>query len=469
MVAELICAAARRRPQAVAYRAGKEELTYGALLERAETAAGLLARQGTSPVILYGHKSPDMVVGILACLLARRAYVPVEPAVPPARLRAVAEIAGATLILCCGETPAGMAGCCTPDALECFADRPALPQTGDTAYIIFTSGSTGVPKGVPISRANLANFVRWLCALPPLSGYRDAVVMNQASFSFDLSVADLYYALVNGHTLVSAGADLTRDPDAVLAALAAADVAVLTPTFAKLCLLEPSFCRARFPRLKCLFFCGEPLEAKTARKLFAAFPDLDIINAYGPTEATCAVAAVNITPRLAASDAPLPVGAAGRFATDVRIEDGEIVLGGASVSSGYLAGDTGGFFTENGVNCYRTGDLGAMENGYLYCRGRKDRQIKYKGYRIELDEIEAQLSAVPGVRRCAVVARRGEDGTVKTVQAYAETQPGVTPQALREALLARLPEYMIPKTIRTVDRLPVSLNGKTDRKALSEA
>ena len=193
-----------------------------------------------------------------------------------------------------------------------------------------------------------------------------------------------------------------------------------------------------------------------------------MINAYGPTEAASAVSAVVIDEKIL-RDVLLPVGMYGNFAADIFIIDDEIVLRGDSVFGGYLDGEPGGHCTKNGVNSYRTGDLGFFRDGYLYCRGRKDDQIKYMGYRIELADIERNLAEVDGVRECAVTAKRDGD-TVKAIHAFVVPEAGAKTDAVRlkNALKQRLPDYMIPKTIRFLDALPVSANGKTDRKALNE-
>ena len=455
-------------PDRIAYQNSAQSITYGELWHEAEITADLLCRQGTGPVLLYGNKEADLVISMLACLMAGRVYVPLHHAAPLARIRKIASLTGSDLLLSRAALEIEGITCCNRNALSMFQEQPKLSPPGDIAYMIFTSGSTGDPKGVPISPENLESFVRWISAFPPLSDYRACCVMNQASFSFDLSVADLYYALCNGHTLVALDRDVSKDYNAIFIPLAKANVAVMTPTFMKLCLMEPSFCAENYPALKCVYFCGEPLEPKTVRHLLTAFPSLCVINAYGPTEATSAVSAIRITKEMAADEKILPVGRADAFATEISITDGEIVLKGDSVFGGYLGGIPGGHYTENGVNCYRTGDLGCIKNGLLYCSGRMDSQIKWKGYRIELGEIEAQLDRLPQVDACAVVAKRSPDGSVKSIHAFVVPGCEVEGAALQAKLGETLPSYMIPRVIEFVDALPVNQNGKTDRKALSK-
>lgn len=459
---------AEQHPQKIAYRSGDQQLTYQELWTLANDAAELLKRQGNAPVMLYGHKEPFMVIGMLACLLAHRTYVPVDISTPRLRIESIAARTEISLILSDQMIDVGQADCCSLSDLQRYADSEVCGCTSDIAYIIFTSGSTGEPKGVPISRGNLSNFAAWICSLHPLSEYKDSVVMNQASFSFDLSVADVYYALCSGHTLVACDRAAQEDYDRVFDLMQSeqVNITVTTPTFYKLCLTNHEFCAEQFPHLRCAYFCGECLENKTAKKLLERFPNLRIINAYGPTEATSAVSGVLIDAKTVAEEELLPVGDASQFATEISVRDGEIVLKGESVFGGYLDGMQGGYFTEDGVNCYRTGDLGFLQDGKLYCKGRRDSQVKFKGYRIELSEIEQNILRLQGVRDCVVTAKRNEQDIVKTIQAFVLAEPTVTVDSIRAELARTLPAYMIPKTIRILDRFPVNPNGKTDRKAL---
>ena len=454
----------------IALISGSERLTYAELYDRADAAAGLLKRQGTAPVILYGHKESAMFVSVLACIFAGRTYVPVDRFTPEIRIRKIIAASGASLLLSADGTTFPGIECCTLPELDRYSSHPPLEPDSDIVYILFTSGTTGEPKGVPVSKTNLDSFLRWLTAFPPLSEYRRITVMNQASLSFDLSVADIFYAFCGGHTRAALDRQTQEDYSGIFTFLAEnrVNLCVVTPTFLKLCLLNPDFRAENFPELKCVYFCGERLEQQTAGKLHERFPDVIMINAYGPTEAASAVSAVVIDENIL-RDVLLPVGTYGHFATDIFIKDDEIVLRGDSVFGGYLDGEPGGHYLKDGVNSYRTGDLGFFRDGYLYCRGRKDDQIKYMGYRIELADIERNLAEIPGVRECAVIAKRNGD-TVKSIHAFVVHETGTKTDAaqLKSALKQRIPDYMIPKTIRFLDRLPVSANGKTDRKALNE-
>lgn len=453
-----------------AYCINNQKISYEDLWNKAKENSIFLQKQGTSPVIIYGHKSIDMITSILACLIANRAYIPIEVGTPTERIKNIIKISKATLCIKNEEIKIKDIDCYTLEELKKFEKETIQQNNNSIAYIIFTSGSTGNPKGVPISRENLNNFVNWISGLSPLSEYKDVNVLNQASFSFDLSVADIYYSLCNGHTLVALDKQTQENYNEIFKVIKnnKINVAIITPTFIKLCLIEESFNEKNYPDLKCLYFCGEQLEKKTVEKILNKFPNIKIINAYGPTEATSAVSASLITKEELTKEELLPAGDIKTLATDVTIENDEIIIRGPSVFEGYLDNIQGGHFRENGVNCYRTGDLGYIKDGKLYCKGRKDNQIKYKGYRIELDEIEKNIKKIEGVEDCAVVAKFSENRQVKLIKAYVVLAGNMEEEFIKKELSKKLPLYMIPKIIKKMDKLPTNKNGKIDRRLLSE-
>ena len=202
-----------------AYICGEKRLTYAKLYGKAERVAAVLKAQGGGAVAVLGNKEPEMIISILACIIARRAYVPLEDNLPQVRIEAAVKQAGCTLVLKNGSACPDCGIPCstlaelehTPDKAACGGAQNAEMPTeqensgaqNETAYIIFTSGSTGTPKGVPISYANLGNFTRWICSDEVLSGFEHPVVLSPASFGFDLSVAGIYYTLANGGTLIT--------------------------------------------------------------------------------------------------------------------------------------------------------------------------------------------------------------------------------------------------------------------------
>jgi len=439
-----------------AFSCGNEKITYSGLFEKAEKIAKKLSGE-KNPVIVFGGRNLSSFAAIIACIISKRAYVPVEQNLPEERRKKIISISKASLILDCGE----------PEIKFIKTENKCEPLfENETAYIIFTSGSTGNPKGVPVSYENLENFIGWITSLEPLSDFEKTGVLSHASFSFDLSTAAIFYSLFKGGKLVQLSGSGDFDEIFSAAEKEKPEVFVATPTFFRLCLLNRDFSAEKFPFVKCVYFCGETLQKSLVKAIFERFPDIRIINAYGPTEAASAVCAIEITREILEKEELLPVGILSSAAAEITAENGEIVLKGKSVSKGYLSGEAGGFYKENGKNCFRTGDMGFIENGKIYCKGRLDSQIKYKGYRIELSEIEAVISALPGTENCAVIAKRNPEGEVRLLQAF--VSGNIPEEKIREELSKKLPEYMIPKSIKFLDSLPLNKNGKIDRKELLE-
>ena len=285
-----------------AYRCGEDSLTYSQLWN----AASLLAAQlqdSAGAVALIGTKQPMMAVGMLGSLLAGRPYLPLSSDQPKERLQRILSQANPGTVIDCREAKA-----------EQWLKREPATQNflipGDPsrdAYWLFTSGSSGSPKGVRISLAALENFVRWFCALPAIRFRKEpGVALNQAQFSFDLSVADLWPAWMMGETVFALEPSQQADLDKLYRALGESGATRMscTPSFARLCLCDKSFQRELMPALQTVFFCGETLPARTVRQLRQRFPGVTVLNAYGPTEATCAVCSVEVT----GAGEPLPVG-----------------------------------------------------------------------------------------------------------------------------------------------------------------
>ncbi len=457
-----------KKPNRIAYKVGNKSITYKELWSLADKYAQLLKRQGTSPVVIFGHKDINVVISIIACLMANRTYVPVDECTPLYRVKQIIELTGCSLVLTDNDINIEKVDCFSLEELKRFENNSINENENDIVYVIFTSGSTGVPKGVPISKTNLNNFVDWISHLYPLREYNNIKVLNQASFSFDLSVADFYYSLCNGHTLMAFNNRINDGYDEFFSLMLEVNVAVMTPTFMKLCLLNGDFNEGNYPNLQCVYFCGEPLDVKEVQKIYSKFPNLKIINAYGPTEATSAVSGIIITKEMADDSELLPVGEMNNLATSVEIINGEIVLKGKSVFGGYIGDYVGGYYYEKGMNCYKTGDIGYIEDGKLYCKGRIDNQIKYKGYRIELSDIEYNIKLIRGVRDSVVIAKYDDNSSVKTIKAFVVVDNNLDVSNIRKKLKKYIPEYMIPKTIKIIGRIPVNQNGKVDRRALME-
>jgi D-alanine--poly(phosphoribitol) ligase subunit 1 len=516
----------------VAHRHRDVTLTYGHLWSAsgalAARLAGALPDDG-SPIVVYGHKESSMLVAFLGAVRAAHPYIPVDASWPADRIASVIAESRTGLVIAVRPLPEGVAtSAAVLDgsglASGSLPDGPAgspHPVTGaDPYYVIYTSGSTGRPKGVQITAGALGHFVDWALTLAEigvsvrasasesrgvasessavperrstLDHSAPEVWLNQAPFSFDLSVMDLYGALASGGTLHSLDAATVGNPRHLYDDLAASDLTiwVSTPSFADLCLADPSFDAALLPRLRLFLFCGETLPPTTAETLLERFPGAQVVNTYGPTESTVAVTSVVIGPEHLDGTA-LPVGVA-KPGTTILIRDdagtvlppgqpGEIVIAGDTVSIGYLHRPdlTEAAFTLVEVNgsatpAYRTGDLGHLdEHGMLHFGGRLDGQVKLHGYRIELEDVENNLRRVDEVQQVAVVAVRNDAGTITHLHAFVQLasvpdgSPLAVATALKKRLRAYVPDYMVPKVITVVDRIPMTGNGKADRNLLA--
>lgn len=488
-------------PEALCVRTSDGALmTYGELWDASGAIAAHLLVGAEGPVVIFGHKDPFMVAGMIACMRAGRPYVPVDRhSVPAGRVASIVRQLGDPVVLDVedafpAEVPAphriGRAD------IELAVHAGGEPETRlaiageNLCYILFTSGSTGEPKGVAVTAACLDNFCRWSLTL--VGDLRPGrVYLDQAPFSFDLSVFELAGALAQGGTLFSLTHSTLESAAKKERALATSgvNVWVSTPSFAELCLADPAFDACLLGSLETFLFCGETLPLTCARELAHRFPATRILNTYGPTESTVAVTAVEVTDKMLAREEPLPVGSP-RPGTRLRIVDaageevprgtwGEVVIEGDTVAAGYFGRPdlTAAAFGEaeldgRRVRTYRTGDEGMLDTtGMLHYRGRLDAQVKMNGYRIELGEIEAQLRRVAHVRAAAVVAVE-RDGRVHHLAAFVvsdaphpagDFRAGL---ALKEELKQVLPHYMVPRTVRFIDALPQTPNGKVDRRLL---
>jgi D-alanine--poly(phosphoribitol) ligase subunit 1 len=472
----------RTAPDHPAYKSGGRTLTYGELLRRSDALAACLAQAlpERAPVVVLGHKEPELIVAHLGAVKSGRAYVPVDTVVPAQRVAQIAAASGAPLVLSPEKVAALSAG-----------NEPAPPrrlETDDHYYIMFTSGSTGEPKGVPITYGCLQGFLRWTLAEHPFEEGRE-VFLNVVPYSFDVSLMDTYPALVTGGTVTSVTKADVANPRQLYQLLAASELTVWvsTPSFAQMCLVEPTFNQTLLPRLRRFLFCGETLAPEVASQLLDRFPAAEVWNTYGPTEATIATTSVRITRAILERYSPLPIGYP-MLGSRVVVMDlerrelpagerGEIVIAGSNVSPGYLNRpelNEKSFFHLNGQRAYRTGDWGRSKDGMLFFEGRMDNQIKLHGYRIELADVEANLRALEGVRD-AVVLPVLKQGAVDSLAAFVilNERPARTDFQLacdlKGRMTERLPAYMIPRRFSFVESFPMNTNGKADRRRLAEA
>ncbi len=498
-----VARAASQQPERPAHIWRDKILTYGALWDQSGRLATLLSElEPGSPVVVHGHKQGLMLVCFLACVRAGHPYVPVDSSVPGGRLADIITASGAALVMAVdaldadsGVRELGRAEIesAASDVSIAAIDPTLAVGPDEPFYIIYTSGSTGTPKGVQISRLALERFATWALSLLTVRSTGAAcsgdVYLNQAPFSFDLSVFELASTWSAGATMRSVDKQHIAKLATLFDELDGADLTVWvsTPSFADLCLADARFNADLLPRLSLFLFCGETLANETARQLRERFPAATVVNTYGPTESTVAVTSIICTDEVIAQHPVLPVGRAkpgtrllirdeeGRILPDGEL--GEIVIVGDTVSLGYHRRpdlSAAAFESIDGERAYRTGDSGQLRDGMLYFGGRMDFQVKLHGYRIELEDIEANLRQAVGVRHAVVlpVERPGVPGVVQYLRAFVQLD-GPLPEsplkrmiALKRELADLLPDYMIPRVITFVESIPLTGNGKADRRAL---
>lgn len=453
----------KKYPNKIAYKNMNESITYGYLWEKAKTISTFLIEQGNEPVILLGEKQSYMIVSMIACLIARRTYVPVSSSLPHNRIKKIIDISKANLIIAQNKIEFGIQ-CINIDSINKRIDTNVCFDN-NIAYMMFTSGSTGNPKCVPISRDNLSNFINWIRDIDKLRDYKNIKVLNQANFNFDLSVADIYYSLFNGHTLIAY--ENNNDYNALFSLIKdeSINLMVITPTFLELCLLNKDFNNYEYPSLNCIYCCGERLDVVTAKKIFARFPNINLLNAYGPTETTSAISCSAIDKKKLDYYKSLPIGDLSKAACKVEIINEEIVIKGNSVFNGYVNYSNDNLYIENGIRCFKTGDLGYIHENKLFFVGRKDNQIKYKGYRIELDEIETAIKNINEVEEACVIAKYEKD-KVKLLKAFYTSNKTIDSNVIKEKLSNELPKYMIPSSLKQINEMPINRNGKIDKEIL---
>ncbi len=497
---------AARMPEAEAVQCGDVRVTYGELDARANRLAHWLRAQGVAPeqrVAIVQDKSIALVESVLATLKSGGAYLPLDAATPPERLARVLRDAAPMIVLTAAAhatvaQAVAQLGDAAPRVVRvdadagAWADAPAhapdpsvvgaAPES--LAYVIHTSGSTGEPKGVMVEHRQIAALcAAWEETYALRPGLRH---LQMAGPAFDVFTADLLRALAYGGTLVLCPMDTVLDPQALYRMLRDARIAVADFVPAVLdALVQHVEAIGGDLRFLSTLVCGSdawsPDAARRARA--ACGPSVRMINAYGLTEtavdATCHVLAADDELRRARVPIGRPLPGVRALLLDAQLRPvpegaiGELYIGGAGVARGYLHRDdlTAERFIDNpyapGERLYRTGDLARQrEDGVIEHLGRNDAQLKVRGHRIEPGEIETRLATLPGVREALVLARG--DGAARHLVAYylCAEDAAPSPEALRTALRAQLPEHMVPSAFVGLTAWPLTANGKVDRRAL---
>ncbi|MBW8873678.1 MAG: amino acid adenylation domain-containing protein [Acidobacteria bacterium] len=492
---ELFAAQARRTPGAVAVRAGDATLSYGELERRANQLARHLRARGIgveSRVGVCVERSLEMMVALLGILKAGAAYVPLDPAHPVPRLAQMLEDAGVQVGVTLGRLKAGLPPGTAEwilldtdgPSIERWSGEPVAGGAGaeNLAYVIYTSGSTGRPKGVMIPHAAIANRLLWMQERFPLSP--SDRVLQKTPYTFDASIWELFVPLFAGAEVVMARPGGQQEPAYMVEAMARHDVTVLqlVPSMLPLILAEKGLDECRC--LRRLFCGGEALPIEACAR-FVERTGARVVNLYGPTETAIDASSWPYEPGAGHVIAPI-----GRPLSNLGVRilveamqpaplgsPGELHVGGISLARGYLGRPDltaerfvpDPFAGSPGERLYRTGDLAKWAaDGNLHYLGRSDHQVKVRGFRIELSEIEEALKQEPGVREAVVLARDGASG--KRLVAYLVAAAGevLDEERLRAALGGKLPEWMVPATFVTLTSMPLNTSGKLDRSALPE-
>jgi amino acid adenylation domain-containing protein len=479
-------------PEATAVVFEDRQFSYAELNARANRLAHYLLHQGVLPERLIGismQRSLEMVVGLLGILKTGAAYVPLDPSYPEERLAYMFDNAQLNVLLTQSElaTRTGGAGqiiCLDADwsEIEVESDaNPNVPISADNlAYVIYTSGSTGRPKGAMNTHRAISNRLLWMQEKYQLTPADR--VMQKTPFSFDVSVWEFFWPLITGATLVVARPEGHRDSHYLAELIDEQGVTTMhfVPSMLRVFLDEAAIHGSR--SLRQVMSSGEALTSDLVARFYQKF-DAKLHNLYGPTEAAVDVSYWECeTEGNRAVPIGRPISNTQLYVLDPWMEPaavgvvGELYIGGVAVGRGYWrSADLTAerfvpdpFSEDGGARLYRTGDLARyMADGNIEYVGRIDSQVKIRGNRIELGEIETALSQVPGVSEAVVIVREDTPGDPRLV-GYLAWETGVETNSVevREQLRRRLPDYMVPAALVMLERMPLSPNGKVDRKAL---
>jgi surfactin family lipopeptide synthetase A len=477
---------------------GTATLNYAQLNERANQVAHLLRQQGVRPGQIVGimvERSYAMIIGIFGIIKAGAAYLPLSPDDPPDRLGYVLADAGVGILLVHAATalkaPPGLRiiNLEEPQVYTGPASNPVkVNQPDDLAYVIYTSGSTGKPKGVMIEHRSVVNRLHWMQSAYPIDN-RD-VLLQKTSFCFDVSVWELFWWALQGATLCLLMPRGERIPQALVETIRKHRVSVVhfVPSMLNVFLEyldgRPDKVSAALSSLRRVFASGEALSPAHVRKfneIIGQNTGGRLTNLYGPTEATVDVTFFDCPTKGEFDRIPI-----GRPIQNIRAyiirdgkqmpvgETGELCLAGVGLARGYLNNPqlTSERFVEHpampGERIYRTGDVARwLPDGNIEYLGREDHQVKIRGLRIELGEIENTIQAFPGIADCVVTTKKYSESIVLIV-AYLVCKQEVVLEALKEHLQRFLPEYMVPGHFEKISQIPLTPNGKADRKALPE-
>jgi amino acid adenylation domain-containing protein len=483
-----------RNPDAIAVIFGEKQLTYGQLNSRADQLARYLIKHGVGPEVFVGicvEQSPEMIIGVLGILKAGGAYVPLDPTYPKERLAFILKDTQSPLILTQKRLHSVLPEHAALvifldsdlDKIEKGSNTVAVNKTSadNLAYVIYTSGSTGKPKGVCVSHCAVNRLVINTNYIKIDSSDR---IAQASSFSFDAVTFELWGALLNGACLVGISRDVILSPEDFSRQISSSGITILfltTALFNQMARQVP----AAFKSLRYLLFGGEAVDPACVRMVVNTGPPQRLLHVYGPTENTTFTSWYPVED-VAADARTIPIGKAVSNTTIYILDralqpvplgvPGELYTGGDGLARGYLnqpALNAEKFIPNHfcevmDTRLYKTGDLARfLPDGSIEFLGRIDHQVKIRGFRIELGEIEAVLGHHPAVREAVVIVREDQPGDKRLV-AYIvpEKNSATTINEFQEYLKKSLPDYMVPSVFVHLDTLPLTVNGKLDRKAL---
>lgn len=467
---------ALRRPDALAVVFAQEQLTFGELNTKANVLGDRLRSMGVKPgdfVGIMAERSLEMIVAIYGVLKSGGAYLPIDTHLPEERIRFMLEDSQAKLLLTYHvdvQTDIPVFDLANEEVWNGKTGNPDnVNQPTDLAYMIYTSGTTGKPKGVLIEHRGLINLLESYEHIYDMR--EDDIVLQFASYCFDQSVWDIFSLTWSGNAICVIPEDYVKDPDKLTEYANEKHITIASFTPAYINVLKPE----EFPTLRLLDSSGEAGNLPVLHKWCEG---RRVINTYGPTEVTVNSSSYEVT----ADSVLLPIGGPidnlqfyvldGNHLCGVGVP-GELCIAGVGVARGYLNRDelTREKFVKNPFgegNMYRSGDLVRwMPDGNIDYMGRMDEQVKIRGFRIELGEIVTVINQIPEVENCAVIARQDHLGE-KAIFAYMVSAETLDFMDIRERLSETLPEYMIPAYMMQIDDIPVTRNGKLDRRALPE-
>lgn len=491
---------AEMTPDRVVYDYLGDTKTYKELKEYSDKVAQYLVGlnlQKKAPILVYGGQTFEMIATFLAIVKAGHSYIPVDSESPKERIMQIMEISQPVACVAIESFPLVLkedVPLISKQMLEgilesepsVFDVKQYQIKGDDVFYIIFTSGTTGMPKGVQISVNNLQSFLSWMKS--DFGIVAGKTFLAQAAYSFDLSVMSIYPALTQGGRLAALPKKVTDNFKELFECLPRMElnIWVSTPSFMDICLLDKNFNEEEYPELTHFLFCGEELTKKTAQQLHERFSKASIYNTYGPTEATVAVSQVEVNETILKNYSRLPIGLAKEDTELIVVDEnldvlpnnnaGELLIIGPSVSKGYLNNPektANAFVQFQGKFAYRTGDLAEInDEGQLLYHGRVDFQVKLHGFRIELEEVDHHLGQVSLIKQATCAPKYDVNHKVSQIVAYVVAKENDYPsdfsltKAIKEELTTLMMPYMIPQKFVYVDSLPLTNNGKVDRKKI---